>query len=117
MNLYEFVNSLTIEAFESLRVAVIDRQTRQAEQFAAAFEYLVTQPALMKAAQKNRIACINVMSEKTKLPRALMTKVVDKYLESPEQFTGNPIAPFGVKEVNRDRHYSPNPGDNNGQKD
>lgn len=97
MNIQEFVDSLSMDAYEHLRVAVVSRQSKQAEEFAMGLGYLISQPALMKAAATNAIACINVLTEKTQLPRALMAKVVAKYLEDPEQYVDTPL---NVIEIN-----------------
>jgi len=87
MNLQDFVDSLSLDTYDNLRMAVVNRQRRQAEAFVVGLEYLVSQPVLMKAARINPEACIKIISEKTNFPPELMKKVVDKYRANPNEYS------------------------------
>jgi uncharacterized protein with von Willebrand factor type A (vWA) domain len=84
MELIEFVDALPLDTFSELRKAVILRHQRHSEEITSAFEYLISQEALIKAVDKNRPACEKVISEKCDIPMELAVKVVDRYLQMRE---------------------------------
>ena len=85
MHLQDFVDGLSIEALEQLRIAVEQREQKIKKDIDRATKYLHSQPALMKGAQVNTEACINVMCQKAQsISREVITKVVKDYLVNPD---------------------------------
>jgi hypothetical protein len=89
VKLTEFIESLSFETFNVLRVAVISRHQRHAKEMAMVLEYLMSQPSLCKAAFTSREACENVLAEKTGVEQILVVKSVDRFIDIVEQMKAN----------------------------
>jgi len=99
MNLSNFVSNLNLNAFEALQQAVSVKYQEINLELDVVKKYFYSQPVLMKAAKLNFDACVNVTSEKTKVSKDIVERVVYDYLSEPvdENLPTSPPKEDGLK--------------------